>query len=77
MLADFLDALGVQHENGVVEEFPEQVDEAKLNDAVEKLLARYPGEKVIVYLNSFNAMNDASWDALTKKLKEDSRLQLG
>ncbi|MGV3773675.1 MAG: hypothetical protein ACO1QB_12295 [Verrucomicrobiales bacterium] len=77
MLGDFLDALGVPHTNGVVEEFPEQVDESKLNEAVEKLLNTYPHEKVIVYLNSFSAMNDAAWDSLNKKLKEDSRLQLG
>lgn len=77
MLGDFLDALGVPHKNGVVDDFPEQVEESKLNDAVEKLLAKYPAEKVIVYLNSFSAMNDASWEALNKKLKEDTRLQLG
>ena len=76
MLADFLDALAIEHKNGVVEDFPEQVDEAKLNGAVDKLLETYPREKVLVYLNSFSAMNDAPWDSLTKRLQEDQRLQL-
>jgi hypothetical protein len=76
MLGDFLDALGVAHTNGVVEEFPEQVEESKLNAAVEKLLEKHPREKVIIYLNSFSAMNDAAWDSLNKKLQDDSRLQL-
>ena len=76
MLSDFMDALGIEHKNGVVEDFPEEVDEAKLNQGVDKLLEKYPHEKVIVYLNSFSAMNDAPWKSLTKRLQEDQRLQL-
>lgn len=76
MLSDFLDTLGIQHKNGVVEDFPKDVDTAKLNEAVDKLLEKYPQEKVLVYLNSFSAMNDAPWESLTKRLKEDQRLQL-
>jgi hypothetical protein len=76
MLEDFLNTLGIQHKGGVVEDFPENVDEAKVNEAVDKLLASYPQEKVLVYLNSFSAMNDAPWEALTKRLQSDSRLQL-
>ena len=76
LLSDFLDTLGIKHEKGVVDDFPEKVEDEKLNAAVEKLLEKHPHEKVIVYLNSFNAMNDASWDNLGKKLQEDKRLQL-
>jgi hypothetical protein len=76
MLIDFLDTLGVEHKNGVVEDFPETVDETKLNQAVDKLLEKYPQEKVLVYLNSFSTMNDAPWESLTKRLQEDKRLQL-
>lgn len=76
MLVDFLDALGVPHKKGVVESFPKEVDDAKLGEAIEKLLAKYPREKVIVYLNSFNAMNDAAWEPLTKRLTDDARLHL-
>lgn len=76
MLADFLDTLGIEHKNGVVEDFPETVDESKVNAAIDKLLEKYPQEKVLVYLNSFSAMNDAPWEALTKRLQDDKRLQL-
>jgi hypothetical protein len=76
MLGDFLDTLAIPHKNGVVEDFPEVVDEAKLNEAVDKLLGKYPQEKVLLYLNSFSAMNDAPWESLTKRLQEDKRLQL-
>lgn len=76
MLSDFLDTLGIDHKNGVVEDFPEKIDDSKLNAAVDKLLEKHPQEKVLLYLNSFNAMNDAPWESLTKRLQEDKRLQL-
>jgi hypothetical protein len=76
MLSDFLDTLGIKHKGGVVEDFPENVDEAKINQGVDKLLEKYPHEKVLVYLNSFSAMNDSPWESLSKRLQEDKRLQL-
>ncbi len=76
MLVDFLDTVGIPHKAGVVEDFPETIDEGKLNEAVDKLLEKYPHEKVLLYLNSFNVMNDAPWASLTKRLQEDKRLQL-
>ena len=76
MLSDFLDTLGIPHKGGVVEDFPEIIDETKLNQAVDKLLSNHPQEKVLLYLNSFNAMNDAPWESLTKRLQDDKRLQL-
>ena len=76
MLTDFLNTLGIQHKNGVVEDFPETVDEAKLNHAVDTLLEKHPQEKVLLYLNSFSAMNESPWESLTKRLSEDKRLHL-
>jgi len=76
MLTDFLETLGIPHKGGVVEDFPETIDDTKLNEGVDKLLEKYPHEKVLLYLNSFNAMNDAPWEGLTKRLREDKRLQL-
>src|SRR4051812_6243226 len=39
MLADFLDALGITHKDGVVDDLPGTVDDAKLRAAVDALLA--------------------------------------
>ena len=64
MLVDFLNTLGIQHEDGVVDGLPESVDEAKLKEAVELLLGKYPHEAVGVYLNAFNDMNEANWPNL-------------
>ena len=77
MLVDFLDALGIAHQEGVVEELPETMDEAKVRPAVEALLAKYPPEAVAVYLHAFTGMNEAEWPALKTLLDSDSRLQLG
>jgi hypothetical protein len=77
MLMDFLNALEIKNENGVVEDLPATVDDAKLKSAVELLLGKYPHETVAVYLNAFNDMNAAGWANLKALLESDPRLQLG
>jgi hypothetical protein len=77
MLIDFLDGLEIKHEEGVVEDLPASVDDAKLRSAVDGLLAKYPPEAVAVYLNAFNDMNEANWANLKALLENDTRLQLG
>src|SRR5262249_10576671 len=53
MLVDFLDGLGLEHSEGVVEDLPPSVDDAKLKSSVDALLAKYPPESVSVYLHAF------------------------
>ena len=78
MLVDFLNSLEIKNEEGVVDDLPESVDDAKLKAAVDILLAsKYPPEAVAVYLNAFNDMNEANWANLKALLEGDSRLQLG
>ena len=77
MLVDFLNALGIAHEKGVVEDLPGEMDDAKLKPAIDLLLGKYPHEVVAVYLNAFNDMNAANWPNLKVCLENDSRLQLG
>ncbi|SRR5258708_5857817 len=77
MLCDFLDALGITHKEGVVEDLPATMDDAKVAAATDVLLAKYPHEAVAVYLNAFNDMNQANWPNLKTKLESDKRLQLG
>jgi hypothetical protein len=77
MLIDFLNALGLPHENGAVDDLPTAMDDAKLKPAIEALLAKYPHEAVAVYLNAFNEMNTANWANLQAALESDTRLQLG
>jgi hypothetical protein len=77
MLVDYLDALGITHQDGVVEDLPKTMDDAKLKAAIESLLAKYPHEAVAVYLHAFNDMNEAEWPNLKAMLDSDPRLQLG
>ena len=77
LLIDFLDALKIKHEKGVVENLPEKIDDADLNNAVGLLLGKHSAEVVALYLRAFNDMNDANWPNLQKLLAEDARLKLG
>jgi hypothetical protein len=77
MLVDFLNALEIKNEEGVLENLPESMEDAKLKAAIENILAKYPPEVVTVYLNAFNDMNEANWPNLKTLLESDVRLQLG
>lgn len=77
MLADFMNALGIKNDNGVVEDLPATMEDTKLKPAVETLLGKYPHEVVSVYLNAFNDLNGAGWSNLKTLLESDTRLQLG
>lgn len=76
LLIDFLDALSIKHEKGVVEDLPKSVEEAPLRTAIETLLAKHPAEAVAIYLHAFNSMNAESWSALEGILRSEPRLKL-
>jgi hypothetical protein len=77
LICEFLDALGIAHENGVVGDFPETVEDVKLNEAVDAVLRSHPAEKVILYLNTVHATSGVRWQNLDQLLTGDARLQLG
>ena len=77
LLGDFLDALGIAHKDGVVEDLPGTMDDAKLKAAIDAVLTKHPAEVVIVYLHAFYEMNEARWSNLKALLESDPRLQFG
>ena len=77
MLVDFLDGLGIEHKDGVVEELPATVDDGKLKASVDNLLSKHPPEVVAVYLNAFSEMNEVEWPNLKTMIESDARVQLG
>lgn len=77
LLVDFLNALGIEHEDGVVDDLPETMEEDKLRAAIDQMLEKYPAEVVAVYLNAFSGMNETNWPTLKTMLESDARLQLG
>jgi hypothetical protein len=77
MLCDFLDALGIAHKDGVVDDLPATMEDEKLGKAVDLLLTKYPREVAAVYLHAFQEMNEVSWPNLKVMLETDKRLELG
>lgn len=75
MLVEFLDALKISHDKGVVEHLPETVDDAALQSAVDGLLAKYPQDTVAIYLYAFNSMNETKWKNLESTLHSHPKLQ--
>mgnify|MGYP003349886425 CR=1 FL=1 len=75
LTADVLGQVVVTHKDGVVDNLPETVDDAKLKATVDKLLATHASDVVKVYLHSFNSMNESQWKNLESILKDDARLQ--
>ena len=75
MLKQFLDALKIDHEDGVVENLPPEVSDGDLNAAIDILLSTHDREIVILYLHAFHSMNDAGWSNLEALLENDHRVQ--
>jgi hypothetical protein len=76
LLVEFLDALKIKHDKGVVETIPSSMDDAELKPAVDLLLAKHSPEVVSLYLHAFNGMDEARWANLTTLLESDPRLEL-
>ena len=75
VLTGFLGKLGIEHEEGMVNDLPESISDDALNAAVELLIEKYDRELVAVYLTAFNASNENRWGNLDALLAEDERLQ--
>ena len=77
MLNDFLDALEIAHEeDGTVEELPASPPKEKIAAAITGLLAKYPPEKVAIYLHAFRDMDSTvQWAPLNELLQETPELQ--
>ena len=56
MMGAFLDAIGIGHENGVIQENEVKPDPEKVGPAVSEIAARYPAEHVSLYLNTLGSL---------------------
>ena len=75
LLTGFLGKLGIEHEEGMVNDLPESISDDALNAAVDMVIEKYDRELVAVYLTAFNASNENRWGNLDALLAEDERLQ--
>ena len=75
MLILFLDTLNIQHEDGVVEDLPNEITDEGLDKAINTLLEQNEREIVVLYLHAFQSMNDSGWANLEAALETDERLE--
>ena len=64
MMGAFLDALGIAHENGLIQEDAVKPDAAKIGPAAAQLAQRFPPDDVRVYLNTLLSQDPDTWGAL-------------
>jgi hypothetical protein len=69
MMGAFLDALGIAHENGLIQEENVKPDAAKINAAVEKISAAFPRADVETYLNTLLCQDPETWGGLEDSVK--------
>ena len=64
MMGAFLDALGIAHENGLIQEDAVKPDSAKIGPAAALLADQFPPEDVRVYLNTLLSQDPGTWGGL-------------
>ena len=64
MMGAFLDALGIAHENGLIQEDNVTPDTAKVPPAAAAIAKQYPPEDVSLYLNTLLCQDPETWGAL-------------
>ena len=65
MMGDFLDLLGISHENGLIsEENIAKPDTTKVQKAARDLAAKYPADDVALYLATLVSQDPETWEAL-------------
>ena len=70
MMSAFLDALGIPHEDGVIKDDRVAFDGSKLAPAVAAIVAQYPAQDVVLYLNTLVCQDPDTWRALTAIVTE-------
>ena len=71
MMGAFLDALGIAHENGLIQEEDVKPDASKVPAAAAELAGKFPADDVRLYLNTLVCQDPETWGAL----REVSALQ--
>jgi hypothetical protein len=64
MMGTFLDALGIQHDDGLIKEDDVKPDPSKLGPAAAQIAKQFPPEQVSLYLNTLLCQDPETWGAL-------------
>jgi hypothetical protein len=69
MMGAFLDALGLAHENGLIQDDGAKPDPEKIGPAVAVLKEKFPADDVNLYLSTLLCQDPETWSGL-KELTE-------
>ena len=69
MMAAFLDALGIAHENGLIEEDSVKPDPEKIAPAAAELVKQFPADDVRLYLTTLVCQDPETWGSLDETVK--------
>jgi len=69
MMAKFLDALGIAHENGLIQEDSVKPEASKIAPAAAQLAREFPAEDVRLYLTTLLCQDPETWGALDETVK--------
>ena len=64
MMGTFLDALGIKHEEGLIQDDEVKPDREKIGPAVAQITQQFPAEQVSLYLNTLLCQDPETWGAL-------------
>ena len=64
MMGTFLDALGIKHEEGLIQDDEVKPDPSKVGPAVAHIAGQFPPEHVSLYLNTLLCQDPETWGAL-------------
>jgi hypothetical protein len=64
MMGRFLDALGIKHENGLIQEDDVKPEAEKIPAAATQIAGQFPAEDVAIYLNTLLCQDPETWGAL-------------
>jgi hypothetical protein len=64
MMGAFLDALGIAHENGLIQDDGVKPDPEKIKPAVAALKEKFPADEVTLYLETLVSQDPDTWGAL-------------
>jgi hypothetical protein len=64
MMGAFLDALGIAHENGLIQEDEVKPEAEKIGPAAAQIAQQFPAEDVSLYLNTLLSQDPETWGGL-------------
>ena len=70
MMGAFLDALGIAHENGLIQEDEVKPDASKIGPAAAQIAAQFPKEDVRIYFSTLLCQDPETWAPLGDELRK-------